>query len=85
MNSTSKYSCAHRSHRTLVGLREFLSACGSRISSLEIDCTTETLVRLSDLSAISENCKFLDRLSFTSFRMAPDSLLDFPVPFAPLK
>jgi len=74
-----------RSHPTLVGLKEFLSACGGRISSLEIDCTTETLVRLSDLSAISEGCKFLDRLSFTSFRMAPDSLLEFPVPFAPLK
>ena len=69
----------------MVGLKEFLSACGGRISSLEIDCTTETLVRLSDLSAISESCKFLDRLSFTSFRMAPDNLTEFPVPFAPLK
>ena len=79
---TLVYSHAQTS---LVGLQEFLAACGGRINSLEIECRPETQVSLSDLRSIAEHCKFLDILCFTSFTVAPPSSHDdFSVPFVPL-
>ncbi len=54
-------------------------------SSLEIDCPSDISVQISDLADIADHCKFLDSLCFTSFKIAPNSISDFPIPFAPLR
>lgn len=51
---------------TLVGLIDFLQACGNRISSLQIE-SCDQLTSLVDLTTIADECKFLDVLCFTSF------------------
>ncbi len=73
------------SQSTLLGLEEFLQACGHCISSLELECATpETYVQMKDLQSVVKHCKFLETLRLTSFRISPTTE-DFPEPFTPLQ
>lgn len=76
----------NQDHLRLDGLQQFLKGCGSRIRSLEIECTKTSLIWLEDLEAIAEHCTFLEILCFTSFYLSPNAS-DFvarsplPLPF----
>ena len=54
----------------LVGLDAFLSHCGQRINTLEVECEPDAniLVQPSDLTSISQHCPLLDGLVFKNFR-----------------
>ena len=73
-------------HRSLNGFHKFLQACGSRISSLQIETSGITEIGLEDLNVIAQECKFLDVLGFNAFVLSPDTPLDsYPEPFVPLQ
>lgn len=71
-----------RTHTTLTGFQEFLSACGQKISRLEVECTQETTVTAKDLTAIATCCPQLESLAFSNFKV--DAEVDHRVSHSPV-
>lgn len=59
-------------HDELNGLQEFLKACGRRISRLDVECSTDAIIKSEDLIAIASNCPQLESLSFSNFHVVTE-------------
>ena len=71
---------------SLSGLIDFLSSCGRRISRLDVECTTDTIITAQDLVAIASHCTQLESLTFTNFHVVPEvdpRISHSPVPLEP--
>ena len=64
------------------GFREFLEACGRRISRLDVECSHNTIVSTEDLVAIATHCTQLESISFSSLHMVPE--VDFRISYSPV-
>jgi len=74
--------------QSLSGFIDFLTACGRRISRLDVECSTNTIVTTDDLEAIATNCSQLESLSFNNFHVIAEvdpRVSHSPVPMDPAK
>jgi len=67
---------------SLSGFKEFLEACGRRISRLDVECSHDTVVTTEDLVAIATNCTQLESISFSSLHIVPE--VDFRIAYSPV-
>ena len=68
--------------------QDFLSACGRRISRLDVECGPDTLISCEDLVAIARHCVQLESLAFTNFHVLAEvdpRVSHCPVPLSPAK
>ncbi len=66
-NSLEHVTLVYPTHQSsLTGLQQFLSACGGRISQLEVECSPHTLVKPADLTAIASHCPQVESLTFSN-------------------
>jgi len=75
-------------HETLTGFQEFLQACGRRISRLDVECSTDAIIKTEDLISIASNCPQLESLSFSNFHVITEvdpRISPCPVPTVPAK
>eukprot|EP00090_Calanus_glacialis_P008751 TRINITY_DN17102_c0_g1_i3.p1 TRINITY_DN17102_c0_g1~~TRINITY_DN17102_c0_g1_i3.p1 ORF type:complete len:573 (-),score=118.32 TRINITY_DN17102_c0_g1_i3:206-1924(-) len=75
-------------HDTLSGFQEFLQACGRRISRLDVECSTDAIIKTEDLISIASNCPQLESLSFSNFHVITEvdpRISPCPVPTVPAK
>ena len=73
---------------TLYHLQDFLSACGRRISRLDVECGPDTLISCEDLVSVSRHCSQLESLVFTNFHVLAEvdpRVSHCPVPLTPAK
>jgi len=73
---------------SLTGFIDFLEACGRRISRLDVECSSNTIITSKDLVAIATYCTQLESLSFTNFHVSPEvdpRVSHSPVPLEPAK
>ena len=75
-------------HDTLTGFQEFLQACGRRITRLDVECSSDAIIKTEDLIAIASNCPQLESLSFSNFHVITEvdpRVSPCPVPTVPAK
>ena len=73
---------------SLSGLQEFLTACGRRISRLDVECSTDTIITVQDLISITTNCTQLESVSFNNFHVTAEvdpRVSHSPVPYDPAR
>ena len=54
------------------GAQDFLSACGRRISRLDVECGAEAVISAADLVALATTCTQLEAVAFTNFRVVAE-------------
>ena len=52
--------------------QDFLSACGRRISRLDVECGAEAVISAADLVALATTCTQLEAVAFTNFRVVAE-------------
>jgi len=73
-------------HTSLTGFTDFLVACGRKISRLDIESSTDAIIRTPDLTAIATSCPQLESLSFSNFHVVTEvdpRVSHSPVPLIP--
>jgi len=73
-------------HTSLTGFTDFLAACGRKISRLDIESSTDAIIRTADLTAIATSCPQLESLSFSNFHVVSEvdpRVSHSPVPLIP--
>jgi len=73
-------------HEALTGFREFLLACGRKICRLDIESSTDAIIRSQDLTALASSCPQLESLSFSNFHLVTEvdpRVSHSPVPLVP--
>jgi len=74
--------------QTLTGFQDFLQACGRRISRLDVECSTDAIIKTEDLISIASYCPQLESLSFSNFHVITEvdpRISPSPVPTIPAK
>jgi len=73
-------------HTSLTGFTDFLAACGRKISRLDIESSTDAIIRTQDLTAIANSCPQLESLAFSNFHVVTEvdpRVSHSPVPLVP--
>ena len=73
---------------SLTGFQHFLQACGRRISRLDVECSSDTIITVDDLVSISTCCTQLESVSFNNFHVSPEvdpRVSHSPVPYESAK
>lgn len=73
-------------HTSLSGFRDFLVACGRKISRLDIESSTDVVISTGDLTALASSCPQLESLSFSNFHVVTEvdpRISHSPVPLTP--
>ena len=56
----------------MMASQDFLSACGRRISRLDVECGAEAVISAADLVALATTCTQLEAVAFTNFRVVAE-------------
>jgi len=73
-------------HTSLAGFRDFLLACGRKISRLDIENPSDAIIKTPDLISLASCCPQLESLSFSNFHVETEvdpRISHSPVPLVP--